>query len=198
MVIYVHLDLLWKQLGRISVTKFFGHDNVGNWFEVEYQHRNAWNHTSTDQKWEFSVYKQGFMNFMLLTVVLSDSESCLKWVFVVHILLVNVYEQAYGYVFKESSNVQMVGPTRNTPNDFDVSGNGDLPPPPPMTLVETFMAARPMCCAKFCRRNSKSCNRCTTDHQWELIKMDRRWLPHIPSLSEWSPQLSPKQKNPLM
>jgi hypothetical protein len=24
----------------------------------------------------FSVYKQGFMNFMLMTAVLSDSESC--------------------------------------------------------------------------------------------------------------------------
>jgi hypothetical protein len=24
----------------------------------------------------FSVYKQGFMNFMLMTVVLSDSENC--------------------------------------------------------------------------------------------------------------------------
>jgi hypothetical protein len=60
----------------------------------------------------------------------------------VHILLVNLYEQAYGYVFKESSNFQMVGPTRNTPNGFDASGNGDLPPPPPMTPVETFMAAQ--------------------------------------------------------
>jgi hypothetical protein len=36
----------------------------------------------------------------------------------------------------------MVGPTRNTPNGFDTSGNGDLPPPPPMTPVETFMAAQ--------------------------------------------------------
>jgi hypothetical protein len=36
----------------------------------------------------------------------------------------------------------MVGSTRSTPNGFDVSGNGDLPPPPPMTLVETFMATQ--------------------------------------------------------
>jgi hypothetical protein len=105
MVIYIHLDLLWKQLGRISVTKFFGHDNVGNRLEVEYQHRSAWNHASIDQKWEFSVYKQGFMNFMLMTVVLSDPESCLEWVFVMHILLVNLYERAYEYVFNESSNI---------------------------------------------------------------------------------------------
>jgi hypothetical protein len=35
----------------------------------------------------------------------------------------------------------MVGSTRNTPNGFDASGNGDLPPPPPMTPVETFMVA---------------------------------------------------------
>jgi hypothetical protein len=26
----------------------------------------------------FSVYKEGFMNFMLMTVVLSDSERCLE------------------------------------------------------------------------------------------------------------------------
>jgi hypothetical protein len=30
MMIYVHLGLMWKQLGRISVTEFFEHDNVGN------------------------------------------------------------------------------------------------------------------------------------------------------------------------
>jgi hypothetical protein len=32
----------------------------------------------------FLVYKQGFMNFMLMTTILSDSESCHEWVFVVH------------------------------------------------------------------------------------------------------------------
>jgi hypothetical protein len=36
----------------------------------------------------------------------------------------------------------MVGSTRSTPNGFDVSGSGDLPPPPPMTPMETFMAAQ--------------------------------------------------------
>jgi hypothetical protein len=36
----------------------------------------------------------------------------------------------------------MVRPTPNTPNGFDASGNGDLPPPPPMTPVETFMATQ--------------------------------------------------------
>jgi hypothetical protein len=41
-----------------------------------------------------------------------------------------------------AQNFQMVGPTRNTPNGFDALGNGDLPPPPPMTPVETFMAAQ--------------------------------------------------------
>jgi hypothetical protein len=28
------------------------------------------------------------------------------------------------------------------PNGFDASGSGDLPPPPPMTLVEAFMATQ--------------------------------------------------------
>jgi hypothetical protein len=37
---------------------------------------------------------------------------------------------------------QMVRSTRSTPNGFDASGSGDLPPPPPMTPVETFMAAQ--------------------------------------------------------
>jgi hypothetical protein len=86
------------------------------------------------------MYKQGFMNFMLMTVVLSGSESCHEGVFVVHILLVNLCEQAYEYVFNENSTFQMVCSTRSTPNRFDASGSGDLPPPLPMTPVETFMA----------------------------------------------------------
>jgi hypothetical protein len=49
MAILVHLSLLWKQLGTTSVTKFFGHDNVGNWLGVEYQHWSLWNPTSNDQ-----------------------------------------------------------------------------------------------------------------------------------------------------
>jgi hypothetical protein len=60
----------------------------------------------------------------------------------VHILFINLCEQAYGYVFNENSTFQMVGSTRSTPNNFDVSGSGDLPPPPPMTPVETFMATQ--------------------------------------------------------
>jgi hypothetical protein len=60
----------------------------------------------------------------------------------VHILLVNLCEQAYEYVFNESSTFQMVGSTRSTPNGFDASGSGDLPPPPPMTPMETFMATQ--------------------------------------------------------
>jgi hypothetical protein len=57
-----------------------------------------------------------------------------------HILLVNLCEQAYEYVFNENSTFQVVGLTRSTPNGFDASGHGDLPLPPPMTPVETFMA----------------------------------------------------------
>jgi hypothetical protein len=60
----------------------------------------------------------------------------------VHILLVNLCEQAYEYVFNENSTFQMVGSKRSTPNGFDASGSGDLPPPPPMTPVETFMATQ--------------------------------------------------------
>jgi hypothetical protein len=66
----------------------------------------------------FSGYKQGFMNFMLMTAVLSDFESCHEWVFVVHILLVNLCEQAYEYVFNENSTFQMVGSRCNTPQRF--------------------------------------------------------------------------------
>jgi hypothetical protein len=43
------------------------------------------------------------MNFMLMTVVRYDSEKFPRMSFVVHILLVKLYEQAYGYVFNESS-----------------------------------------------------------------------------------------------
>jgi hypothetical protein len=51
----------------------------------------------------FSAYKQGFMNFKLMAAVLSDFENFHEWVFVVHILLVNLCEQAYEYVFNENS-----------------------------------------------------------------------------------------------
>jgi hypothetical protein len=60
----------------------------------------------------------------------------------VHILLVNLCEQAYEYVFNENSIFQMVGPTRSTPNGFGVWGSGDLPPAPPMMPVEIFMATQ--------------------------------------------------------
>jgi hypothetical protein len=90
----------------------------------------------------FSAYKQGFMNFMLMTVVLSESESYHECVFVMHILLVNLCEQAYEYVFNENLTFQMVGSTRSTPNGFDTSSSGDLPLPPPMTPVETFLATQ--------------------------------------------------------
>jgi hypothetical protein len=59
-----------------------------------------------------------------------------------HILLVNLCEQAYEYVFNEDSTFWMIGSTRSTPNGFDASGNGDPPPLPPMTPVETFMATQ--------------------------------------------------------
>jgi hypothetical protein len=59
-----------------------------------------------------------------------------------HILLVKFYEKTYEYVFNENSIFQMVGLTRSTPNGFGASGSGDLPPPLPMTPVETFMATQ--------------------------------------------------------
>jgi hypothetical protein len=37
---------------------------------------------------------------------------------------------------------QMVGTTRSSPNGFRASGSGDLPPPPPMTPTEAFMATQ--------------------------------------------------------
>jgi hypothetical protein len=36
----------------------------------------------------------------------------------------------------------MVGPTRSSPNGFGATGNSDLPPPPPMTPSEAFMATQ--------------------------------------------------------
>jgi hypothetical protein len=112
---------------------------------------------------DFLVYKQGFMNFMLMIVVLSDSESCHEGVFVVHILLVNLREQAYEYVLNENSTFQMVRSTRSIPNGFDTLGSGDLPPPPPMTLVETFMATQTDVLRQILQRNSRSPNRYNRD-----------------------------------
>jgi hypothetical protein len=36
----------------------------------------------------------------------------------------------------------MVGTTRSSPNEFGANGSGDLPPPPPMTPSEAFMATQ--------------------------------------------------------
>jgi hypothetical protein len=36
----------------------------------------------------------------------------------------------------------MVGTTRSSPNGFGANGSGDLPPPPPMTPSEAFMATQ--------------------------------------------------------
>jgi hypothetical protein len=36
----------------------------------------------------------------------------------------------------------MVGPTRSSPNGFGATGSSDLPPPPPMTPSEAFMATQ--------------------------------------------------------
>jgi hypothetical protein len=169
---------------------FFGHENVGNWLGVEYQHRSLWNPTSTDQKREFSVYKQGFMNFMLMTTVLSDSESCHERVFVVHILLVNLCEQAYEYVFNKNSTFRwsdqhVATPTVLTRRVVVISHRHR-----PWRRWRLSCPPKPKCCAKSYRRSSKLPNRCNKDLQWELITMDRRCLPPTLSSSEWSPQLS--------
>jgi hypothetical protein len=36
----------------------------------------------------------------------------------------------------------MAGPTLSSPNGFGATGSSDLPPPPPMTLSEAFMATQ--------------------------------------------------------
>jgi hypothetical protein len=88
------------------------------------------------------VYKQGLWALCLWPSCGPVLKSCLEWVFVVHILLVNYMSKLTDMCLLRAQNFQMVGPTRNTPSGFDASGNGDLPPPPPMTPVETFMVAQ--------------------------------------------------------
>jgi hypothetical protein len=117
----------------------------------------------------------------------------------VHILLVNLCEQAYEYVFNENSTFQMVGSTRSTPNSFDASGNGDLPPPPPMMPVETFMATE----TEVLRQILQTQQQITQQMQHKPPMGANHdglqiWLPPTPSLPGCSPQLSLKQKSPLM
>jgi hypothetical protein len=189
-----------KKIARQNLGyEIFGHYNVGKL-------TRSWNtnigaheiiHPLTKNE-NFSVYKQGFMNFMLTTVVLSDSESCLEWVpsYIFYLLI---------YVSKLTNMCLMRAQI------FRWSGRHVAPPTVLTRRVMVIYHRRhlwrrwrlswplkPKCCAGFCRRNSKSRNRCTRDLQWELIMTDHKWLPHIPSLSEWSPQPSPKPKNPLM
>jgi hypothetical protein len=64
-----------NKLGRISVTKFAGIIMLEIDSELN-TNIEAYEITHPLTKNEdFSVYKQGFMNFMLMTVVLVDSEN---------------------------------------------------------------------------------------------------------------------------
>jgi hypothetical protein len=40
------------------------------------------------------------------------------------------------------ARISVVGPTHSSPNGFGVIGSSDLPPPPPMTSSEAFMATQ--------------------------------------------------------
>jgi hypothetical protein len=51
-------------------------------------------------------------------------------------------KQDYGYVSNEGSHFQMVGPIHSSPNGFGALGSSDLPPRPPMTPSEAFMATQ--------------------------------------------------------
>jgi hypothetical protein len=59
---------------------------------------------------------------------------------ILHLLILS--KQGYEYVSNWRSHLQMVGPTRNTPNGFGDPSGSKLPPPPPMTPSEAFMAAQ--------------------------------------------------------
>jgi hypothetical protein len=62
---------------------------------------------------------------------------------VMHILHLSfLSKQDYGYVSNKGSHFQMVGLTCSSPNGFEASGSGDLPPPPPMMPSEAFMATQ--------------------------------------------------------
>jgi hypothetical protein len=79
---------------------------------------------------------------MLIIVVLSDSESVLNEFSSCIFYLLICMSELTNMCLMRAQKFQMVGPIHNTPNGFDTSGNGDLPSPPPMTPVETFMAAQ--------------------------------------------------------
>jgi hypothetical protein len=59
---------------------------------------------------------------------------------ILHLSFLSTHD--YGYVSNKGSHFQMVGPTRSSPNGFGASGSGELPPPPPMTPSDTFMATQ--------------------------------------------------------
>jgi hypothetical protein len=115
-----------------------------------------------------------------------------------HILLVNLCEQAYDMCLMRTQFFRW--------SDQHIA----LPTVMVRRVVMTYRRHCPWrrwrpswppklkCCAKSCRRSSRCPNRCNRDLQWEQIMMDRRWSPSTPSLSGWSPQLSLKQKSPLM
>jgi hypothetical protein len=145
-----------------------------------------------------SVYKQGFMNLCLWPsccpipkVVLNEFSSCIFYLLIYMSKLKNMWLMK-AQIFRWSDR-HVTPPTVLTRRVMVIYHHHH-----PWCRWRLLWLPRPKCCARFCRRNSKSRNRCTRDLHWELIMMDPKWLPHIPSLSEWSPQRSPKPKNPLI
>jgi hypothetical protein len=53
----MQFGLQQKQLGRTSISEFFGHDNVGSGPKVEYQCWSLLNFALADQKWEFFLLR---------------------------------------------------------------------------------------------------------------------------------------------
>jgi hypothetical protein len=67
----------------------------------------------------------------------------------------------------------MVGPTRSSPNGFGATGSSDLPPPPPMTPSEAFMATQ----TKVLRQILQT--------QQQITQQMNRGLPHGANHVHW-------------
>jgi hypothetical protein len=116
----------------------------------------------------------------------------------VHILLVDLCEQAYEYVFNENSTFQMVRSTRNTPSGFYASGSGDLPLPPPMTPVETFMATQTEVLRQILQMQQQIAQQMQQRPPMGANHDGPQMVTTYSQFIGMNPQLSLKQQSPLM
>jgi hypothetical protein len=99
---FVQFGLQQKQLGRTSISEFFGHDNVGIGPRVEYQYRSLLNFALADQKQEYLLIGAESYEFSTNSATLSGFHQSDAMSFRFAYSSCGWCKQAYEYVANEN------------------------------------------------------------------------------------------------